>query len=134
MQPWQKAWRDGLAPELSTAALIALQQALRTDDPRLLQGVTTLPPPLQCIRDWAVEGACALGFCGWQGDGLRTVEQVERYFAKIRANTDDRLGGAPPCRAFLNWFDDTPRDQMRRQLLNEVTRELTQRQAQRAAA
>jgi hypothetical protein len=38
------------------------------------------------------------------------------------------------CRFFLNWFDDTPREQMRHQLLAEVDRELNRRPAQRSAA
>ena len=32
----------------------------------------------------------------------------------------ERLGEPAACRWFLNWFDDTPRDQMRRELLAEV--------------
>ncbi len=47
-----------------------------SDDPRLTQGSTTTPP-LMCVQDWPVEAACVLGFCGWQGDGLETVAEVE---------------------------------------------------------
>jgi hypothetical protein len=134
MDAWQKVWRDGFAPVLSTAALNTLRHALETDDPRLLQGVTTVPPPLQCVGAWAVEGACALGYCGWQGDGLQTVAQVERYFARACRHADQRLGDSGACRFFLNWFDNAPREQMRRQLLAEVDRELKRRPAQRSAA
>jgi hypothetical protein len=38
---WQKVFRVGIAPQLSTPALIALKRALESDDPRLLQGETT---------------------------------------------------------------------------------------------
>ena len=38
MESWRKVWREGLEPLLSTPSLEALQQALTTDDPRLLQG------------------------------------------------------------------------------------------------
>jgi hypothetical protein len=48
-----------------------LRGALRGDDCRLLQRATTNPPPLQCVQQWAVEAACALGFCGWQGEDWR---------------------------------------------------------------
>ena len=63
MESWQKAWRDGFAPLLSTAGLQALRRALIDDDERLVQGSTTSPPPMSCVQDWAVEGTCAIGFC-----------------------------------------------------------------------
>ncbi len=129
MESWRKVWRDGLAPEISTAGIEALRRALANDDPRLLQGATTSPPPLQCVQDWPVEGACGLGYCGWQGDGLQTVAQVEEFFARACFEADRRLGEPAACRWFLNWFDDTPRAEMRRQLFAEVNRTLAQRHA-----
>jgi hypothetical protein len=130
MEAWRKVWREGLAPQLSNHALLALRQALLGDDPRLLQGATTSPPPLQCVQDWAVEAACALGYCGWQGEGLQTVAEVESYFARMCFEADQKLGESAMVRWFLNWFDDTPRAEMRRLLLNEVNRELDRRLAE----
>ena len=127
MESWRKVWRDGMAPQLSVTALSALQQALQNDDPRLLQGATTSPPPLECVRDWPVEAACVLGFCGWQGEGLETVAEVEEFFARSCFEADQRLGEPAACRWFLNWFDDTPRDEMRRALLAEVEKALADR-------
>jgi hypothetical protein len=127
MESWRKVWREGLEPLLTTEALVALQQALQQDDPRLVQGATTSPPPLMCVQDWPVEAACALGYCGWVGDGLETVGEVEEFFARLCFETDCRLGEPAACRWFLNWFDETPRDEMRRELLNEVRRALVQR-------
>lgn len=127
MESWRKVWREGVAPLLSTAGLEALQGALKNDDARLLQGSTTTPPPLQCVQDWPVEAACALGFCGWQGDGLETVAEVEEFFARMCFEIDQRLGEPAACRWFLNWFDETPREQMREQLLAEVQRAIAQR-------
>jgi hypothetical protein len=128
MESWRKVWREGLAPLLSVAGLEALRAALVQDDQRLQQGATTTPPPLQCVQDWPVEGACAVGFCGWQGEGLETVGEVEEFFARMCFEIDQRLGEPAGCRWFLNWFDETPRDEMRRQLLAEVNRSLAQRQ------
>jgi hypothetical protein len=65
METWRWVWRDGVVPSLSDAGLRALETALAGDDPRLIQGATTSPPPLQRMQDWPVEGACALGYCGW---------------------------------------------------------------------
>ncbi len=124
---WRMVWRNGFAPSLSNDGLLALRDALRGDDPRLVQGATTSPPPLLCVQDWPVEGCCALGFCGWQGDGLLTVGEVEAHFAKCCYEADRRLGEPAACRWFLNWFDDTPRTAMRKELLNEVERELSER-------
>ncbi len=127
METWRKVWRQGLAPLLSTPGLEALRRALLSDDPRLLQGATLSPPPLRCVQDWAVEGACALGYCGWQGDDLETVAEVEEFFARTCFEADERLGEPAAVRWFLNWFDETPRDEMRRQLLAEVNRSLARR-------
>ncbi len=112
---------------LSTAGLEALQRALNEDDPRLQQGATTTPPPLACVQDWPVEAACAIGYCGWQGDGLETVGEVEEFFARICFEVDQRLGEPAACRWFLNWYDETPREEMRRELLAEVNRTIAQR-------
>jgi hypothetical protein len=120
MESWRQVWRDGFVPVLSGTALESLRDALRCDDPRLTQGSTTTPPPLMCVQDWPVEAACALGFCGWQGEALESVGQVEAFFARACYEADQRLGEPAACRWFLNWFDDTPRDEMRRELLAEV--------------
>jgi hypothetical protein len=133
MESWRKVWREGLAPLLSTAGLKALWQGLADDDPRLMQGTTTMPPPLQCMHSWLIEGACVLGFCGWQGEGLETVGEVEEFFARMCFEVDQCLGEPAACRWFLNWFDDTPREEMRRELLAEVNRALARRRADRVA-
>src|SRR6476660_2160772 len=127
MDSWRKVWREGLEPLLSTPGLETLRKALVNDDPRLLQGATCTPPPLQCVQDWPVEAACALGYCGWKGDKLETVAEVEEFFARMCFESDQLRGEPAACRWFLNWFDDTPRDEMRRELLVEVQRTLADR-------
>ncbi len=120
MECWRTVWRNGIAPQISDVGLSVLRMALVSDDPRLLQGATTTPPPLQRLQDWPVEAACVLGYCGWQGEGLETVAEVEEYFARACFDADQRIGEPTACRWFLNWADDTPRDEMRRLLLDEV--------------
>ena len=127
MESWRIVWRDGFVPTLPTAGLEALRDALAADDHRIVQGATTTPPPLMCVQEWPVEAACALGFCGWQGEALETVGGVEEFFAKSCFEADNRLGEPAACRWFLNWFDDTPRDDMRRELLAEVELALADR-------
>jgi hypothetical protein len=127
MERWREVWRGGFAMVLPTDALEALAVALRDDDPKLTQGNTTTPPPLMCVQDWPVEAACALGYCGWQGEDLETVGQVEEFFARLCFEADQRLGEPAACRWFLNWFDDTPRGIMRAELIQEVMLELSKR-------
>jgi hypothetical protein len=127
MEKWRRVWREGLAPHLSQAGLCALQLALLKDDPRLVQGTVTLPPPLDALRDCAVEGTCAVSYCGWRGEGLRSVGQIEAYFHRICDAADAVFHEAAACRYFLNWFDDAPRAEMRRELLAEVNLALRER-------
>lgn len=127
MNAWKKVWRDGIAPLLSDGQLHVLRAALAGDDPRLVQGTTTSPPPLMCVQDWPVEAACAIGFCGWVGDGLKTVAEVEEFFARMCFEIDRRVGEPAGCRWFLNWYDETPREEMRAELLREVRIELGRR-------
>src|SRR5258708_32759147 len=133
MESWRNTWRKGVAPLLSTQSLESLRAALCNDDARLLQGATTTPPPLQCVQDWPVEAACALGYCGWQGEGLESVAEVEEYFARLGFEVDQRLGEPAACRWLLNWFDETPRDEVRSLLLAEGGRPLARRRAGSAA-
>lgn len=86
----------------------------------MLQGATCCPPPHFSVSDWPVEGACGLGYCGWQGEELETVAEVEEFFARMCFAIDQRMGEPAACRWFLNWFDETPRHEMRRLLLPEV--------------
>jgi hypothetical protein len=120
MESWRRAWRNGFVPQLSIPALQALRKALITNDKRLIQGSTTSPPPLQSVRDWLVEGACAIGFCGWIGEEKESVGEVEKFFAQRCFECDNNLGEPAGCRWFLNWFDETPRSEVRNELLPEV--------------
>lgn len=127
LSSWQKVLRDGLFPQLSTEGLLALRKGLQEDDSKLIQGATTTPPPMQCVLDWPIEGACLIGYCGWQGDGLKTVGEVEEFFAETCFEADRALGEPAAVRYLLNWFDDCPRDEMRIKLGLEIDDELALR-------
>lgn len=92
MESWRMVWRDGMVPSLSTAGLVALRDALVNDDPALVQGRTTVPLPLMCVRDWPCDGADAIGYAGWKGDGLMTVGEVEEHFANCCFEADRLIG------------------------------------------
>lgn len=126
---WRRVWREGFAPDIGVDGLLALLKALREDDERLTQGSTTTPPPMNCVLDWPCEGACLIGYCGWIGEkeGEATVGEVEEYFARLCFQADQRIGEPAACRYLLNWFDDTPRDEMRYELEKEVVLALAER-------
>ena len=56
--------------------------------------------------------------------------QVEEFFAQVCFEVDKTLGEPAACRWFLNWFDDTPRAEVRGLLLSEVNRTLAQRRGE----
>jgi hypothetical protein len=122
IESWRTVWRAGVAPQLSVEGLEALARALANDDPRLWQGQTAGPTPGPGKRGWdpPCEGACLIGYAGWQGEGLETVAEVQDFFAQACYRADLALGEPAGCRWFLNWFDETPREVMRRLLLAEV--------------
>lgn len=141
---WRTVWRKGIVPQLSDTDMENLRHALEIDDPRILQGKTTSPPPRN--DNWPIEAACPLGFVGalqlggflhdYAPDGTivlparehpARVAAVEGYFAALCSRVDDRLGVTFACRWFLNAVDEWPRDQMRRELLAEVNLALGRR-------
>lgn len=124
---WQHVWRHGFAPELDIRQLLILRHGLRADDNRLLQGATTMPPPLMCVRDWPCEAGCALCYTAWQSDLAGTVGKVEEAFAAWCFAADQRLGEPAACRYFLNWFDDSPRHEVFAALATEIEYNLTMR-------
>lgn len=123
---WVKVWRNGLAPHLPTEGMERLAEALRTDATSLLQGATTSPPPLACVEDFTCEGACPISYCGLVTSN-ETVGEIELFFARICRQCDESMREVAACHWFLNWVDETPRDEMRRELLREVERTLSLR-------
>ena len=134
MHTWQLVWRQGIAPCLDVSALRALRRALATDDPALLQGVTSDPPPLDTLAASPVEGACPLALAGWRGEHLATVAEVEEYFARVCGRATEFTGDPEAAKHFVCWWDNTDRDEARRALLAEVEGALVRRGALEAPA
>ena len=125
MPAWKKVFRNGLLPHITEIELRTLRKLIVEDDKRLLQGATTTPPPLMCVQDWSVEAACLTGMCGWAsltaGELTEaTVGDVEAAFAKLCFDIDQTIGEPGGVRHLLCWYDETPRDEMRRELLIEI--------------
>jgi hypothetical protein len=92
----------------------------------------TLPPPLECVNDWAVEGADLLAYPGWRGRGLVTVKEVEEAAWSLCSAIDNRLGEGA-AKDLLAWYDATPRADVLAVLLGETERELMIRMVRQAA-
>lgn len=129
MESWRRVWREGLGPALPTKGLQALILALQFDDERLIQGTTTLPQWQPSFPRAQVHAACAVAFSAWQGEGLNRVDEIEEFVSSACFKADERLGEPGASRRFLNWFDRTPREEMRRRLLGEVRATLAERVA-----
>lgn len=128
MESWRKVWREGIAQCLTENNLRALKEGLLKDDNRITQGSTTTPPPLMICQDYPIEAACPIGYAGWKSEGLETVGQVEEFFARICYETDQKIGEAAVIRWFLNWVDDSPRQEVIKELLTEVEITLKERE------
>ena len=127
IEAWRKAFREGVAPNLSEHHLEVLRDGLVSDDPDIIQGSTTFPLPAFCTKDTPVQKACALAYCGWKGDGHSTVELAEDFFVRIVFSAHRSLGGETLVGHFLNAFDKWPRPVMLENLLGEVERAISQR-------
>jgi hypothetical protein len=85
-----------------------------------MQGAVSSPPPFDALNESTICSACAIGFCGWKGDRLQTVGELYSFFAEVCDAADASFHDPAACRHFFHWFDATPRDEMRRELLSEV--------------
>ncbi len=121
---WQIAFRRGFAPLMTVAELQALATALETDDPRLIQGTVTTPPPV--LGRWQCQGGCAIGLAAMLA-GYATVQAVVERFAEICHGADARLDEPVAARWFLTWVDNVSRETLRNELLPEVRRALAAR-------
>jgi len=116
LEPWRDIWRRGIAPGLSADQLRLLADALRRDDPLLIQGAIT--------RD---AGRCLIGFCGLC-DPAEALDddtfEIEGYFSRFTCRVNLRLAGNGVATSFVHWYDYAPRYDMIVALLPEVERSL----------
>ncbi len=117
---WQIAFRQGIAPLLPAAGLLALRDALRDDDPALIQGGSFLP----FDAPETVVAACAMALPLWR-DGCPRVGDLDVRLADMMYTADRAMPGA--TLAFVQFFDCGPRDVVWAALLPEVEAELVRR-------
>jgi len=126
---WQRAWRDGIVPQLTIVGLWHMKAALERNDPRMVAGASIVPPPLQSVLDFPVQACCPL--CWALLDGLEphqaSVGLLEERFALACRRADELLGEPAAIRHFLNQIDEWTRQDRIWNLLPEVHRALAQR-------
>ena len=144
LEPWQKAWRDGIAQALPTAGLEALRLAILSEEPSLVRRVTAWSGSDgdDIVMDWMTRkpsdecrGACPIGYCFWRAESLRSVVEVQNAFREAcRAAMRNLLAAGHPITevttaTFTGWVDEGPGDwtTRKRVLLIEVVRELERR-------
>lgn len=132
MEKWRQVWRDGIAPNLPTDGLRALLKALVEDDQALVQGIACSPPALDDFQRTLVIAACAISYAGWRS-GIRTVGGVKKFISGICDVVDKKFEEPAASRYFTNWFDSSPREIMRRELIPEVRLEISKRDAKGGA-
>lgn len=120
MESWRHVWREAIAPLLSANALNALRSALVEDRQELIQDYTVDPLAAFLGDARPVEGACAISYCGWRGEQLATVGEVDEFFARMCHEIDRRMGYDKAYLQFVTWFDSEQRTTMRRLLLPEI--------------
>lgn len=91
---WQEAWRT-LQQQFKTKGLTALAAALRSEDDTVLRCETAAS---RSSEDDTCVAACPIGYCGWQGEDLKTSGQVERFF--------ELFSLSPEGMRFVDLFDD----------------------------
>lgn len=118
MDLWRKAFR-AFVPHLGRRGLLRLWAMLAADSPDLIQGGSTVPPPMQVCAGWKAEQACPVNQAG-MAHGLETVGELAEWFGRACHEADRALGECAGVRWFTTWWDEGPRDQMRPLLLAEV--------------
>ena len=137
MKLWQKVLREGIFPRFTDEQLRLVWEAAANDDPELVQG-ETVSERLDENVEWAIRGACFVGYAYWKGECLTDGNVVADRFHRL--SEDLKLPGIFPegstyCTldAFTLWFDDTDRPKVLYHVVEEIDRELERRALTRVA-
>lgn len=115
IEKWKTCWRENVAPNLTTKGLKGLLTALIDCDQNLVKGLI-VGKSNKCYSPAAkpVVG-CAIGYSMIKS-GYRTCLSIHNKYAKLRNISD-----------FTFWFDHTPIEEIRIELVKEVRKTLSKR-------
>lgn len=133
IEPWRRILRQGLLPSLLAIELRELRIGLVNDSPRIQQCAITILtiPGRDLCRPESIQYACPLGFAIWRG-GTRPKEGgVEDRYQTILRRCKHKLKHDWDHVPYLNWELTCSRDELRRELIAEIDRELVLRKQNR---
>jgi hypothetical protein len=135
-ETWQRVFRQGILPHVSTKGLEGLQRALERDDARVLMGASTNPPALSFNEHESVEGCCPVGWLLLEGKApySLSVGMLDEAFAQLCWKCEQACGFPAAIGYFLRWWDEGPRETVRTALLAEVLAALVGRMPQASEA
>ena len=116
MESWKKSFAH-IADVCGVPALQVLRTAVSENYCSLIQGTTVAYEPATNPGDRTVCGACAVGYMYWKADDMDFADDVEEAVAATFSEVAKKAGWDRAPDLFTNWYDETPRDEMRRELL-----------------
>lgn len=135
MEQWRRYFRHGIAPLVENAQLEYVLGILKSDSEKMCQGDTVI------LRKVIAES----GLTYYHGDLPPVsgcfVSLIHMSDEKLTANEVDAKFGPFLCRVglnhglsshFINWFDDSPREEVRRELIAEIELVLDARNPKRS--
>lgn len=115
---WQRAFRDGIAPNLSDNELACLAEGIRNKDERIVNGCGIVPEPSPMNSAKTPTHADPVNYAIWVGNkDVQTVGDLEERSARVMFEADQILGQPAAVRYLLNWIDDNPLETTMPQLL-----------------
>lgn len=120
---WREAWRDHLAPQMTTEELEHLRRGVLADDPAIVRGAFWQPGH---PADAPLAGGCLLMYGAWKAGyaptvGVASALLVARCVREVPGEEDN------PRVTFYRWADKAPRADVLRAFLPEVSRVLARR-------
>ena len=95
MDSWRIVWRDGFGPVLFHGGAGGPPRCPEGRRPPLGAGRDDHAAPADVRAGLAGRGRVRPGLCGWLGEGLSTVGEVEEFFARACFEADERLASRP---------------------------------------
>ena len=130
---WRTVFHCGIVPHLPLAALQDLRDALASGHPAaMLQSGTTSPPPLLPLYNFPVTAASPLVYAVMRARGLKTVREADEAFTRFCRHVESTLDEGA-TRRFLDFWQDTPLETAREELLDEVDLALAEYQLKHSA-
>lgn len=127
MEAWRKAWREGVAPQLTIDELRFLHHGICSKDRRLINGVTAIYDTDYRRRDAPCGGACLLGYVEFHRNADATADDVCETFNDVVATANERLGDGDNIQYLIDFWDDDDNAERQKLMAHEVIRSIRER-------